>query len=113
MMPLDGYPAPPGNKLECVHDLNIGGAYTAITAATPPTGGITVNAATFGLQYIEWAQTVGSDNGQYDGICYLSPLNASKPSKTFQLQIIVAATGAEASGTINSARTMRLYVKGY
>jgi hypothetical protein len=112
-MPLDSYPAPPGNKLDSIADIPINGAYTAITTGTPPTGGISITASQFGLQYIEWAQAIGSDNGQYDGVIYLNPLTANKPATSMRLQLIVAATGAEASGTIAAGRTMRIYAKGY
>jgi hypothetical protein len=113
-MPFDGsYPAPPGNKRESILDLPINGAYTAITPGTPVTGGITVTASQFGLQYIELAQAVGSDDGTYDGVVYMSPFNNNQPSPAIQLQLITAATGAEAAGNIAAGRTMRLFAKGW
>jgi hypothetical protein len=112
-MPIDTYPSAPGNKLDSIHDVPINGAYTAITTGSPPTGGISVTAKQLGMQYIEWAQALGSDDGQYAGEVYLNPFAAGKPSTSLRLQLIVAATGAEASGTIAAGRTMRIYAKGY
>lgn len=112
-MPLDGYPAPPGNKHHSIIDRSIAGAYTAITTGTTPTGGIVVNASEFGLQQIEFAQCMGSDNGQYDGVCLMSPPNSNQPSPNIRLQVVVSATGAEASGTIAAGRRLRLLAIGY
>lgn len=112
-MAFDGsYPAPPGNKPQSILDVPINGAYTAITVATPPTGGIQVTAAQFGMTGIEWAQCLGSDNGQYDGVVYMSPFNSNAPSTAIRLQVIVSATGAEASGTIAAGRKLRILAKG-
>ena len=111
-MPLDGYPAPPGNKMESIADIPISGAYTAITPGTPPTGGLSVTATQFGMQYIEWAQSVGSDNGQYDGVIMMAA-SPNKPSTSVRLQLLVSATGAEASGTIAAGRTIRILAKGF
>jgi hypothetical protein len=99
--------------MEAVADVPINGAYTAVTPGTPPTGGIAITASQFGLQYIEWAQVNGSDNGQYDGVVYLTPFELGQPATGGVLQVIVSATGAEASGTIAAGRSMRLLVKGY
>lgn len=113
-MAFDGsYPAPPGNKHFSLIDRSIAGAYTAITPGTPPTGGILITAAEFGLTEIEWAQSVGSDNGQYDGTIYMSPFVNNKPSAAIRLQAYVAATGAEATGTIAAGRTMRILAMGW
>ena|SRR5580765_4739548 len=112
-MPLDGYPAPPGNKMESIADVPINGTYTAIATGSPPTGGILVAASVFGLQYIEWAQCVGSDDGTYDAVVYMNPLSRNKPSTSIRLQVLFAITGAEASGTIAAGRTLRILAKGY
>jgi hypothetical protein len=112
-MAFDGsYPAPPGNKRDSILDMSIAGAYTPITPGTPPTGGIAVTATMFGLTSIEWAQCMGSDNGQYDGTLYMNPYNSNQPSANMRLQVIVTATGAEASGTINAARRIRIFATG-
>jgi hypothetical protein len=113
-MAFDGsYPAPPGNKHFSIIDVPISGAYTAITTGTPPTGGIALTAQTFGLTQIEWAQAIGSDNGQYDGVIYMNPFNLNQQSPAVRLQVITAATGAEASGTIAAGRTMRVLALGF
>ena len=113
-MPFDGtYPAVPGSKKESLIDLPINGAYTAITPGVPVAGGILISATTFGLQYIEWAQCVGSDNGQYDGVVYMSSFVKNAPSTSVRLQVITAATGAEATGTIAAGRLMRILATGY
>lgn len=112
-MAFDGtYPAPPGNKLLSILDLPISGAYTAITPGTPATGGIVVTARQFGLTAIEWAQTLGSDNAQYDGVVTLAPFTANQPAPSVRLQVVLSATGAEASGTIAAGRTIRILAMG-
>lgn len=113
-MAFDGsYPAPPGNKQFSIVDKAVNGAYTAITVATPVTGGIQITAAEFGMTQIEWAQCVGSDNGQYDGVVYMSPYNKNQPSPAIRVQLIVGATGAEASGTIAAGRSVRILALGW
>lgn len=113
-MAFDGsYPAPPGNKHFSIIDRSVAGAYTALTPGTPPTGGIAINASEFGLTQIEWAQCVGSDNGQYDGIVYMGPFVNSKPSPAIRLQLVAGTTGAEASGTIAAGRTVRILALGW
>lgn len=111
---IPDYPAPPGNKRWVICDIDGPTAYTAITLGTPPTGGQTVRASDIGLQNIEWAQVSGSDNGQYDGTCYIVG-GLGNPAKTagtqMQLQWILAATGAEASGNL-SARSLRIVAIG-
>lgn len=113
-MAFDGsYPAPPGNKHHSIIDRSIAGAYTAITPGTPPTGGILINASEFGLQQIEWAQCVGSDDGTYHGVVLLNPTNKNQPSPSIRVQVITSATGAEATGTIAAGRTLRILAVGY
>ena len=112
-MAFDGsYPAPPGNKNESILDVPINGTYTAISTGTPPTGGIALTAKQFGLSGIEWAQCIGSDNGQYDGVIYMNPFNTNGSSIAMRLQLIVASTGAEASGSIAAGRTIRVLARG-
>jgi hypothetical protein len=112
---LSDYPAPPGNKRWVVADIDGPASYTAITPGTPPTGGQVVRAGDIGLQNIEWAQVSGSDNGQYDGVCYIvgGLGNPAKAAGTqFQLQWITAATGAEAGAVNLSARSLRIVALG-
>jgi hypothetical protein len=99
--------------MESIADVPINGIYSAIVTGTPPVGGILVAASLFGMQYIEWAQSIGSDNGQYDGVIYMAPLSPNKASTSFRLQLLSAATGTEASGTIAAGRTLRILAKGY
>lgn len=114
-MPFDGsYPAPPGNKRDSILDLPINGSYTALTPGSPPTGGILVNASQFGLQQIEFAQCVGSDDGTYDAVVYMAPFNNNQPSPAIRLQLITAATGAAvATGTIPANRKIRIAATGW
>lgn len=116
-------PSPPGDQPWTVIDIDGPASYTTITAATPPTGGQVIKATDIGMTTIDWAQCVGSDNGAYDGVCYIvgglgnprsggSP-NYSQPGSQINLQWITAATGAEVSGSTNlSARHLRLLVMG-
>ena len=113
---LSDYPAPPGNKRWVICDIDGPTSYTAITTGTPPTGGQVVRAGDIGLQNIEWAQVSGSDNGQYDGTCYVAAGIGNPPKAggtQFNLQWLVAATGAEAAGAANlSARSLRIVAIG-
>lgn len=116
-MAFDGsYPAPPGNKHFSIVEVPITVAsYTQLVQATPPTGGISVPASIFGLKYIEWAQCMGSDNGQYDAVVYAGTLSTNRPTTSLRLQIIVSLTGAEvaAAAAIAAGRTVRMLVLGY
>lgn len=113
--PLQGeYPAVPGNKPVSIADVAGSSSYTVVTVATPPTGGQIINASAFGLQYLEyvWA-SMGSDDGQYVGVCYLNPYYNGVPSTSVILQWVTAATGAEVAATTDlSARTIRLFAIG-
>ena len=114
-MPFDGsYPAPPGNKRDSILDLSISGSYTAIAPGTPITGGIVISAQQFGLQQIEWAQIVGSNDGTYDGVIYMSPYNLNQPSPAIRLGLITASTGAAlGTGTVAAGKTMRICATGW
>jgi|SRR5579872_3355498 len=88
-------------------------SYTAISDATPPTGGDTVQASEFGLKYLEAVIVLGSDNGQYSGVAYNPNLNVG-PASSFVLQWNTSHTGAEITGTTNvSARNILLLGIGY
>lgn len=117
-------PVPPGDRPWTIIDVDGPASYAAISTGTPPTGGQVIKASDIGLQAIDWAQAMGSDNGQYDGICYVvgglgnprvgGTPNYSNPGTQINLQWITAATGAEVGGGTNlSARRVRLLVIGH
>lgn len=116
-MAFDGsYPAPPGNKHFSIVDVPITTAsYTQLATGSPPTGGISINAQIFGLKYVEWAQCMGSDNGQYDAVAYVGTVSPNRPTTSLRLQIIVSLTGAElaAAQAIAAGRTVRVLVLGF
>lgn len=103
------YPKSPGDERWAVTDMTGPASYTAIVTGTPPTGGQIIRAADFGLQSLDWVQSMGSDNGQYDIVCIPNGFTLGNPLASFLLQWIVSATGAEVAGAVNlSARTVRL-----
>jgi len=113
-MAFDGsYPAPPGNKRWSVIDVALSGTYTVITIGTPPTGGVAVSAAQFGLQSIEAAWGVGSDNGAWIPVVFMKPFNLNQPSPNLIVQLTVALTGAElAAAQSLTGRKIRLIAMG-
>lgn len=105
------YPAPPGDKQITMKLVAGPAAYVAITPATPPTGGLVVQAADIGLSSIEFMFTAVSDNGQY--IAYAMPAAAQTgPQTSIRLMITTANGGAEAAGDL-SARSFLLCAIGY
>lgn len=104
-----------GSKRVSLADIVGPTSYTQITVATPPTGGQTVLASDIGLTTIEWACTMGSDNGQYAArVMPGDGLAAGKGVSKIQLQWITAATGAQVGGAVNlGARSVRLIAFGY
>lgn len=114
-MAFDGtYPAPPGNKRESLIDIAGPASYTQIAiVAGAPTGGFAIAASVFGLTQIEWAQCMGSDDGQFDGCIFCQPFQKNKPVVQITVMWLVAATGAQVAGATNlSARTMRIQARG-
>lgn len=90
-------------------------SYTQVTSGTIPiTGGDTVEAAEFGLKYINFLVAQNSDTGAY--VVQAIPVTDSDngvAGTTYRLKWIVAATGAEAAGAANlSAQTVRLLAFG-
>lgn len=114
MAQMEGeYPAVPGNKPISITDQLGPASYTVITTGSPPTGGQTINASAFGLQFLENVWAMGSDDGQYVINVFMNPLYKNQPSTSVLLQWIVAATGAEVTGTTDlSGRTVRLMAIG-
>src|SRR5262249_37362825 len=107
------YPKVPGDTLESMVDVTGPASYTQLVVGTPPTGGQAVTATECGLQSIDWVQSMGSDNGQYDIVCVPVAFTLGNPLASVRLQWIISATGAEAAAAANlSARTVRLFVKG-
>lgn len=117
---IEGYPTSFGNQRVCLFIHTGPASYTAITNATPPTGGDTVQAIEAGLKYLDaLVCPMTSDDGQY--IVQAVSINgngagagtAAVPATTMKLRWLTAATGAEVSGGTNlSARTIRLLAIG-
>ena len=113
------YPWSVGLLMETLVDVQGPASYTQITIGTPPTGGLTVFAADMGFKEIHSVEVMGSDNGQYDGVCYINngPGTIGNPRQRagsqLQLQWLVAVGRGEAGAGLNlSARTIRLCVTG-
>jgi hypothetical protein len=88
-------------------------SYTAVVTGSPPTGGQLITAADCGLQSLDWVQSQGSDDGQYDIMVVPAPFSLGNPMPAVRLMWVVAATGAQVTAAVNlSARTVRLYVTG-
>lgn len=110
---MSDYPAIPGDRPWSTIDVTGPVSYTVISAATPPTGGQTINASQFSLQTIEFIWATGSDNGQYAVNVFLGKFTAGKGASTAKVQWLTAATGAEVAGTTDlSARSVRLFAIG-
>ena len=101
-----------GDRPYAIIDLAGPASYTVVTTGTPPTGGQAVTPATFGLTTgLEGVFMVGgSDNGQYIVQAFqATSYNQGLGNPTWIIQWIVAATGAEVTGSTNlSSRTVRL-----
>lgn len=109
---LQSYPSPPGNRPWRVFDLQGVNPYAPIVVAAPPTGGQVVKASDMGLSSIECAFVMGSDNGQYTGVCYPSVNTNGAEFGTMLVQWIVSATGAEAAAIDLTGRSLRILVLG-
>jgi hypothetical protein len=107
------YPKVPGDGPWSVVDVTGPASYAAMVPGTPPTGGQLVTAADCGLTSIHWIQSMGSNNGQYDIVCYPAAFSAGNPMASVRLQWVTAATGAEVIAAVNlSTITVRLLVIG-
>ncbi len=89
-------------------------SYTAVSVATPPTGGHVVYAADLGLVEIEHAEVALSDNGQYGArvIHDSTYANRRRGQPQIRLMFFTAATGAEVGSIDLSARTFRIFAIG-
>lgn len=87
-------------------------SYTQVTTGTPPTGGQTIKASDYGLKWIDFAQTMVSDDGQYQVV--LTPATALAGAQSSVIAVWkVAHTGAEVSAAVNlSGRTVRVLLVG-
>ena len=108
---IDGYPQSSGAKRESVLLVAGPNPYTAVSVATPPTGGQVVQAAAFGLKYIEAAEGSLSDDGQY-GVRVIHDSNPKQGTTSIRLMWFTAATGAQAGAVDLSARSVRVRAIG-
>ncbi len=109
---LDGYPQSIGAKRESVIKVTGPSSYTQVSVATPPTGGQVIDAAAFGLKYIESAEGSLSNNGQY-GVRVIFDNNPKQGVTSIRLLWFVASTGAEAAGSADlDALTVRVRATG-
>src|SRR4026207_485304 len=86
-------------------------SYTAITAGTPPagpTGGQQIDAAAFGLKFIDFIIGGLDNSGKYN---VLATPGGSEEATSVRLMWILAVTGAETSGDL-SPYTARLLAIG-
>jgi hypothetical protein len=106
------YPKVPGDGLWSMIDVPGPVLYAPLVVGTPPTGGQVLNAADCGLQSIDWIQSMGSNNGQYDVTCVPAAFSLGNPMAQVLLMWAVAATGTQAGAINLSAFTVRLLVIG-
>lgn len=87
-------------------------SYTQVTTGTPPTGGQKINASDYGLKWIDFAQAMVSDDGQYEVV--FTPATAIAGAQASVIAVWkIAHTGAEVSGATNlSGRTIRVLLVG-
>src|SRR5258705_10007089 len=95
------FPAPPGDTPLGLVLKNGPSSYSAISIATPPTGGFVVTAADLGLTSIIYAFPAVSSNGQY--VAYPMPATAQNQAQLSVRYIITVANGgAETSGDLSA-----------
>src|SRR5215472_6456806 len=88
------YPKVPGDGLWSIVDVTGPTSYAVIVVGTPPGGGQLVTAADCGLISIDWIQSMGSDDGQYDIVCIPAPFTLGNPLVAVRLMWLISATGA-------------------
>jgi hypothetical protein len=106
------YPKVPGDSLWSVADVTGPNPYSPIVVGTPPSGGQVLNASDFGLQSIDWVQSMASNNGHYGIVCVPGAFSPGNPMASVRLMWVVAATGAEVGAINLSAFTVRLMAIG-
>lgn len=110
---LADFPAVPGNKPFTIVDIPGPASYTQVGVATPPTGGVTINAADIGLTNIEFFMVLGSDNGQYGGEPIIDSTFLGRGAATVRFLAYVLNTGAQVTGATDlSGRTFRVFAFG-
>jgi len=108
---LPDYPAPPGSNNWCVATVAGPVLYAVISTGSPPTGGQTILASTFGLTNFNYVQGSASDDGQF-GVRVIYPGNPQTGVPSVILQWFTLATGAEIGAVNVSANTVRLLMSG-
>jgi len=107
------YPKIPGDSPISAVDVAGPASYTVVTVGTPPTGGQTVPASTFGLQALDFVWAQGSNNGQYDVTVFPLPFTLGDSFPSVMLMWSVAATGAQVTAATNlGAIAVRLFAIG-
>ena len=107
------YPAPPGNKRVVVAEILGPSSYTVISAAAPPTGGVSVTANELGLKEIEYAWVTADNTGTYGARVIFSSAYAGRAAPSITLQVFTLATGAEVSAATDlDAVKFRLFAVG-
>lgn len=112
---MSGYPAAPGNKNYSIAEFAGPASYVQVVPAAPViTGGQVIQAAAFGLKYIECVDgPMMSDNGAYIIQAMLNQTAPGKPVTSIRLIWITATSGAEVVAAVDlSGRTVRIGVKG-
>lgn len=114
---MTDWPTVLGDKRASVIVVTGPNPYAPIVVATPPTGGQLIQAAAFGLKAIDWVQSMGSDNGQFDVVCYSANGNpvstfGGLPCTAIRIQWLIAATGVEAGAVNLAARTVKILAVG-
>lgn len=111
---IKGYPISIGGKQLSILDHSGPAApgYVVVTPADPPTGGDVVEAAAFGLKFIEGVAVGGDESGLYAIVPIHSALD-STPRSQVTLRWFTAVTMAEVVGTtVLSGHHCRLIVWG-
>lgn len=108
---VKGYPLSIGGKIYSVVDHTGPASYTQVTTGATPSGGDVIQAAAFGMKYIESIEIDGDSTAVYD-IVPASPPDAL-PRTSWILRWFTAAGRGEVAGATNlSASHVRICVTG-